>query len=486
MEAKQKLEGSLLVIFGATGDLTFRKLIPALYQMEEKRLFDSGFGVVALSRKDLSTEEYLQMAEKAVKKYAGEAFEEPVWERCKKRMQYQQLEFTKATDYESLKKTLDELDDSLGAGGNRLFYLATSPKYFGEISKYIKGMDLFNENQGWKRLMVEKPFGRDLSSAKELNEALTNSFEEKEIYRVDHYLMKEMVQNLLMIRASNQIFEPTWNREYIDHVQIISTESEGVGTRGDYYDQAGVLRDMVQNHMLQMLALTAVALPGNLTADSLREEKIKILQSLIPLKKDSIDDQMVLGQYEGYQKEPGVGENSSTETFAAIRVFINHPRWMGVPFYLKTGKGIKEKAARIIIQYRLPLGSCCLGKSKEIEEPNRLTINIQPQEGVVLNFNTKKPGTLDTLMPVSMDFCQNCLIGMNTPEAYEKLLGDAIKGDQSSFTHWEEVEASWKWSDTLIDWAGKHPEKIKSYDRGSFGPMEAEDLIDREPGRKWL
>ncbi len=486
MATKQPLPCSLLVIFGATGDLTFRKLIPALYQMEEKGQFAQGFGVIALARKNLSTKDYLQKAEAAAEGHTGKAFNESVWERLKHRIQYQQLDFTKEEDYENLKTSLQKRDEELGAKGNRLFYMAVSPEYFGKIAEFIKEKDLFCENKGWKRLMVEKPFGRDIHSARELNEALTRAFEEKEIFRVDHYLMKEMVQNLLMIRASNQIFEPTWNREHIDHVQIISTEAEGVGTRGGYYDQAGVIRDMVQNHMLQMLALTAVELPGNLTADHLRKEKIKILQSLISLKEESIKEQLVLGQYEGYREERGVAENSSTETFAAVRVFLNHPRWKGVPFYLKTGKGLKEKAARIIIQYRLPVGSCCLGETKEIEEPNRLTINIQPLEGVVLGFNTKEPGTLDTLMPVEMDFCQNCLVGMNTPEAYEKLLSDAIKGDHTSFTHWEEVEASWLWSDRLIDWARQHPEKIQSYEKGSAGPEEAADLLNREPGRKWL
>jgi len=486
MAAESRMETCLLIIFGATGDLTFRKLLPALYQLEKKKELHKGFGVVAVSRKDHTLKEYLQKAKEAVKTHTSEEFQDSIWKRLNKRIQYQSLEFNNEGDYESLRGVLKELDREIGARGNRLFYMATSPKFFGEISKHIQKKDLYSKKRGWKRLMVEKPFGRDLSSARELNEALTEAFKEEEIFRVDHYLMKEMVQNLLMIRAANQIFEPTWNREHIDHVQIISTESEGVGNRGEYYDQAGALRDMVQNHMLQMLALTAVELPGNLIAKNLRKEKIKILQSLIPFKEVSIEDQMVLGQYEGFREEMGVSEKSSTETYAAIRVFLDHPRWLGVPFYLKTGKGLKEKAARIVIQYRLPMGSCCLGETKEIEEPNRLTINIQPQEGVVLSFNTKQPGTLDTILPVSMDFCQNCLIGMNTPEAYEKLLGDAIKGDQTSFTHWEEVEAAWKWSDTLINWARKYPWMIKSYEKGSRGPEDAPDLVNREPGRKWL
>ncbi len=486
MEGRLALEGCLLILFGATGDLAFRKLLPALYQLEKNKQLGSDFAVIAVSRKNYSTEEYLNRSREAVKRHIEREFDTALWEQLKKRIHYQQLDFTKERDYDALNKTLKDLDEVIKADGNRLFYLATSPKYFEVITGYIKSKDLYNENRGWKRLMVEKPFGRDLSSARELNQALTRVFNEEEIFRVDHYLMKEMVQNLIMIRAGNQIFEPTWNREHIDHVQIISMESEGVGARGEYYDQSGALRDMVQNHMLQMLALTAVELPGNLTADNLREEKIKILESLIPLKKDSIREQMVLGQYAGYREENGVQQDSSAETFAAIRVFLNHPRWIGVPFYLKTGKGLTEKAARIVIQYRLPIGSCCVGEMKAIEYPNRLTINIQPREGVVLSFNTKEPGTLNTLVPVNMDFCQNCLIGMNTPEAYEKLLSDAINGDQTSFTHWKEVEASWKWSDILTDWTDKNPDTVRTYSKGSGGPQEAEDLIEREPGRKWI
>ena len=476
----------MLVIFGATGDLTYRKLLPALYQLEKKALLAKNFGLVAVARKKISTNTYIQEAQKAVKVHTGEEYEGLVWDRLKQRIHYHQLEFNIDGDYESLKKVLENLDRDIDGEGNRLFYLAVAPEYFSNIAGAIKRMDLYRKNQGWKRLMVEKPFGSDLKSATSLNEALTLAFEEKEIYRVDHYLMKEMVQNLIMIRAANQIFEPTWNREHIDHVQIISTESEGVGRRGEYYDQAGALRDMVQNHMLQMVALAAVDLPGNLTAKNLREEKVRVLQSLIPFKEDSIEEQMVLGQYQGYQQEPGVREESSTETYVALRLFLNHPRWLGVPFYLKTGKGMKDKTARIIIQYKLPMGSCCLGKNKKIEQPNRLRINIQPQEGVVLSFNTKQPGTVDTIRPVTMDFCQNCLIGMNTPEAYEKLLGDAIKGDQTLFTHWEEVEASWKWVDTLIDWRKRHPLEVRNYKKASQGPKEGAELVDREPGRQWL
>ena len=295
-----------------------------------------------------------------------------------------------------------------------------------------------------------------------------------------------MVQNLMTLRAANQIFEPTWNAEHIDHVQIISTEAEGVGTRGAYYEEAGVLRDMVQNHMLQMLALTAMELPAVLTAEKLRIEKVRIFKSLVPLKDDQIQDQLVLGQYRGYREEARVAPDSSTETYAAVRVYLNHPRWQGVPFYLKTGKGLQNKAARIVIQYKLPLGSWSLSETSQSLMPNRLTINIQPQEGVVLAFNTKEPGTLDTLLPVNMDFCQNCLAGTNTPEAYEKLLADTMNGDRASFTHWDEVEASWLWTDPIIAWAAAHPEAVHDYQQGSQGPEAAQTLMTQEEGREWL
>lgn len=466
----------LMVIFGATGDLTSRKLVPALYHLEAKELLPEAFGVVAVARKKYDADEYVASVRQQAEAHTHQTFEESVWNRLASRFHYQALEFDQAEAYQRLKEKLDTLGEKMESGRNRLFYMAVSPEYFGTIVQHLKSHGIVDRKHGWQRMMIEKPFGRDTATARELNHTLRQVFEEEELFRIDHYLVKEMVQNLMTIRAANQIFEPTWNKDHIDHVQIVSAEMEGVGTRGAYYDQAGALRDMVQNHMLQMMALTAMEMPNFLTAEKLRAEKVRILRSLIPPASETMEKQLVLGQYEGYGNEAKVAPESTTETFAALKVFLDHPRWEGVPFFLITGKALAEKTAGIMIQYKLPMGSWSLRQTQQQLAPNRLIIQIQPQEGVVLIFNSKEPGTLDQLMTVNMDFCQNCLAGTNTPEAYEKLLLDAMKGDQSSFTHWDEVEASWIWIDQLASWAAAHPEAVKSYPKGSQGPAYEEWL----------
>ena len=476
----------VMVIFGATGDLTSRKLVPALYELEAKEMLPKAFAVVAAARREYSGEEYLAHIREKCEEYTQSPLEETTWKKLVDRFHYLPLEFDNTDHYLKLKEKLDDLEKQLTSHGNRLFYMAVSPQYFETIVQQMEVHDIMKRGSGWQRLMIEKPFGRDAASARKLNRILRQVFEEEELFRIDHYLVKEMVQNLMTLRAANQIFEPTWNSDHIDHVQIISTEKEGVGTRGAYYDNAGALRDMVQNHMLQMLALTAMEMPDLLTAEKLRTEKVKILKSLMPLELDQRGSQLVLGQYEGYRKEDRVAPDSATETFAALQVFLHHPRWEGVPFYLKTGKGMAEKSARIVIQYRLPIGSWSLAETHHALMPNRLTIQIQPQEGVVLSFNTKKPGTEDALLPVNMDFCQNCLAGTNTPEAYEKLLMEAFKGERASFTHWDEVEASWMWIDPLISWAEAHPEAVMGYALKSKGPAEAEELMSLHEGQEWL
>ena len=476
----------LMVVFGATGDLTSRKLVPALYQLEAKELLPDGFAVVAAARRGYSTDQYLAYIRGKYEEYSQEALKGNSWNKLANRFHYQPLEFENIDDYRKLKQKLDDLEKKLRNNGNRLFYLAVSPQYFETISRKMEEHDITKKKQGWQRLMIEKPFGRDLASARELNRALRQVFEEEELFRIDHYLVKEMVQNLMTLRAANQIFEPTWNADHIDHVQIISTEKEGVGTRGGYYDQAGVLRDMVQNHMLQMLALSAMEMPAFLTAEKLQAEKVKILKSLVLFNSAEMGKRLVLGQYDGYREEPKVAADSSTETFAALKVFLKHPRWKGVPFYLKTGKGLAEKSARIVIQYKLPIGSWSLAETQQKLIPNRLTIQIQPKEGVVLSFNTKKPGTEDILLPVKMDFCQNCLVGIDTPEAYEKLVMEAIKGERASFTHWDEVEASWTWIEGVISWAEAHPEAVRIYQMGAEGPEGLDRLMSLSEGREWL
>jgi len=404
----------------------------------------------------------------------GTGLEEKIWKQLAARIHYQSLDFENPGAYADLQKRLDALDESVDAGGNRLFYMAVAPQHFASIVLQMHQHHMLDRNRGWKRLMIEKPFGHDLNSARALNQTLTRFFRENELFRIDHYLVKEMVQNLLTIRAANQIFEPTWNKDYIEHVEIISTESEGVGRRGAYYDQSGALRDMVQNHLLQLLALTAMELPQPLTEENLRKEKCRVLKSLVPMDGEDLTRHLVLGQYQRYREEANVAPESTTETFAALKVHLNQTRWQGVPFYLKTGKGLNEKNTRMTIQYRLPTGSCCLGSQVRTSHPNQLIIKIQPLEGVTLSFNTKQPGTANSIVPVTMDYCQSCLIETNTKEAYEKLLSDAMKGDRSSFTHWDEVEASWQWIDPITSWAEANPQVLRFYSKGSPGPLGPE------------
>ncbi len=469
---------ALFVIFGATGDLAKRKLFPALYQLEKKRELNENFAIVAVARKDYTQKEYILELEKAIVEFGNVAEnrseKQEIWKRFTERITYQVLDFNGEEGYESLSESLKRLDKDWDTHGNRLFYLAVGPDYFGKIAIKINKHHLYEKDRGWKRLMIEKPFGRDLITAKELNKELRKVFEEEEIFRIDHYLVKEMVENLLVLRGGNQLFEPTWNKEHIKEVQIISTEKEGIGRRAAYYDKAGALRDMVQNHLLQMLALTTMDLPDRLTSEGLRREKEKILNSLQPIESNRMKKQMVLGQYEGYTNEEDVEKNSTRETYVAVTAYLNHPRWEGVPFFLITGKGLDKKEAKIVLKYHLPVGECCLDHKEQDLPENRLTVNIQPLEGVVVEFNTKKPGTKDTILPVKMDFCQNCMAGINTPEAYEKLILDALDGDHASFTHWEEVKATWTYMDPLISWAEKNGDQVVIYSKGSEGPKKEE------------
>jgi glucose-6-phosphate 1-dehydrogenase len=473
----------LFVIFGATGDLTKRKLLPAIYQLKLQGQLPDQFAVIATARKEYTDESYREIAKEAVTQYSGSTLKEEIWESLCKQLFYHQLQFDEDDGYAGLKVMLEGLDDQLQTNGNHIFYLAVAPEYFGEISDRIEKFQLINQDRGWYRLMIEKPFGNNLESARELNSDLTRVFREENLYRIDHYLVKEMVRNLMVIRASNQIFEPLWNGDYIDHIEIISMESEGIGLRGRYYDKSGALRDMVQNHLLQMLALTAMEMPDSLSTTKVRTEKVKMLRALIPIDEDQISNQVVLGQYEGYLDEERVKADSPTETFAALKVCLDHPRWRDVPFYLKTGKAVVSKMTQINIQFKRPLGTSYLGDVLQSADPNRLIIKIQPDEGFEVVFNTKKPGTLDSIMPVSMDFCQSCLVEQNTPEAYEKLILDCINGDASSFTHWDELEATWTWIDKITDWAYRNPQEVRTYPKGSEGPEAAEELLKRSKDR---
>jgi glucose-6-phosphate 1-dehydrogenase len=383
------------------------------------------------------------------------------------------------------------LENKYKTKGNRLFYLAVSPEYFGVIVERLHEFGLASENGGYKRVVIEKPFGRDLASAKALSKHITHAFSEENVYRIDHYLGKEMLQNIMVIRFANALFEPIWNNKYIDHIQINSTETLGVSERGGYYEKSGALKDMLQNHLLQLLAITAMEPPIRLDTESIRDEKVKVFKGLRIYNEEEVGQNVVRGQYGpshdgkivGYRDENRTDNNSMTETYIGLKVEIENFRWAGVPFYIRTGKRLAHKCVEVVVQFK-SLAKILYLSGLDDMTPNQLIIRIQPTEGVYLRFNAKKPGQNNDVVPVKMDFCQNCEIGYNSPEAYERLLLDAMKGEKTLFTRWDEVEYAWKFVDAIQNvWAKDHPD-FPNYEAGSFGPKEADELLARD-GRKW-
>lgn len=393
---------------------------------------------------------------------------------------------------------MGEIEGKYGTLGNRIYYLAVAPEYFQIIVENLRLHGLAAQDNSWQRVVIEKPFGRDLVSARTLNRSITSVFGEENIYRIDHYLGKEMIQNIMVLRFANSIFEPIWNNRYIDHVQISATETVGVETRVGYYEKAGALRDMLQNHLLQALTLTAMEPPTSLDTQSVRDEKVKVLRSLSTYTPESVKYNVIRGQYgpsepgfsaksgrhlRGYRQEEGIAPSSQVETFVALKTEINNFRWAGVPFYIRTGKRLAEKSAQIVVQFK-QLPQVLYRQEYPGLDPNVLIIRIQPKEGVVFQFNAKKPGVEQGITPVGMDFCQNCDYESNSPEAYEKLLLDIIRGDSTLFTRWDEVEYSWRFVDHISEaWKQETPD-FPNYSAGSWGPVEAEELLARD-GRRW-
>jgi glucose-6-phosphate 1-dehydrogenase len=467
-----KLPACAFVIFGATGDLTKRKLIPALYALHMEGLLDPKTKIIATGRKEY-TETDLQKEFMPFIKSRGH------WKAFCKRIVYHKLEFHDDDAYRTLNERLQRTGLEL-----KLFYFATSPDAFPVIIKQLHKHKIATRSSDYttERLVFEKPFGHDLRSAQQLNKEITTLFNEKQIYRIDHYLGKELVQDILILRFTNPIFESLWNAEHIDNVQIISTETDGVLDRGGYYDDAGALRDMVQNHLLQLLSLIAMESPAKLSADEIRNEKVKALKA-IALPR-SMSGSLVLGQYTAgssdekripdYRKEKNVKPGSKTETFVAVKLMLENKRWSGVPFYLRTGKALKHKYAEIVIVFKqLP---CSLFKGELAE--NKLVIRIQPDEGIKLQFNLKDKQA--TAAPVTMDFSHEAEFGMNTAEAYQRLLADIMQGDQTLFTRWDEVEQAWK----VVDRMRSAKAKLHQYQAGTHGPAAALELMKRD-GRDW-
>jgi glucose-6-phosphate 1-dehydrogenase len=482
-----------IVIFGATGDLTHRKLVPALYNLAADGDLPPAVAIVGFARRKKSDEEFRRDLEEATRKFSRQAVRDEIWKTSAQSIFYHQSEFGDESGYKRLAKRLDEIDKNHGTRGNRLFYFAAAPDQFEPILKHLKAAGLNQTCKGsWVRVIVEKPFGTDLASARELNRIVRNSFTEEQTYRIDHFLGKETAQNILVLRFANATFPPLWNTHYVDHVQITAAETLGVGTRAGFYESAGALRDMVQNHLLQLLCLTAMEPPTDLAADSIRDEKVKVVRSLRRWLRNEIAANVVRGQYTkgaihgepvvGYRQEQNVNPDSQTETFVALRLFIDDWRWADVPVYMRVGKRLPKSATEISIHFKK---APAVLFNKDLHDLNVLVIRIQPDEGISLRIQAKVPGTSFRIDPVKMDFSYGTSFGKPSPEAYERLLLDAMSGDATLFARRDEVEQAWAFIDPIEEaWHAKDAPELFFYPAGSWGPEEADDLLARD-GRAW-
>lgn len=473
-----------IVVFGATGDLSRRKLVPALFSLFRRQELPDDVTILGFSRGPRSNGSFRQELRSSMMQFAPSLYDEDAWRAFSGKLHYQAGRFDHPDDFNELAVTLRQLE---GTPANRLYYLATPPQFFPIITTELGRSGLVSQDEGWVRVVVEKPFGTDLTSARALNQTLRQVFEENQIYRIDHYLGKETVQNILTFRFANAIFEPVWNRNYIDHVQITVAEEVGLENRASYYDQVGVVRDMFQNHLLQLLSLVAMEPPTTLNADDLRDEKVKVIKSLKPIPKERAAEFSVLGQYRGYQDEPGVTPGSQTATYAAMRLFIENWRWEGVPFYLRSGKHIKEKCTEIVIQFKYPPRLMFSPKVEKIGSPNILALCLQPDEGIHLRFEAKVPGSGTDFKSVDMEFhYRDSFKAEALPDAYERLLMDALKGDLSLFTRGDRNELAWEFIDPILaGWEPPDGPQLAEYEPGSWGPIEADQFLARS-GRTWL
>jgi glucose-6-phosphate 1-dehydrogenase len=488
-------EANILVIFGASGDLTRRKLMPALFHLEQVGLLAERLTIVGVARRELDGDFAAQMREGIVT-FGGASASDPKLDRFIARISYFPLRFEVQSDYEALKAELERIAQEKNIGGSRLFYLATAPEHFTEIVENLGAAGMAHNEQGRVSVVIEKPFGRDLESARELNRRVSAVFEENQVFRIDHYLGKETVQNILVFRFANGIFEPIWNRNYIDHVQITAAETLGVERRGPFYEQAGALRDVVQNHMMELMSFVAMEPPSSFAPDSVRREKLKVWQSIPPVPvlnavrgqygPGLIDGQQVVG----YRQEDRVNPQSGTETYAAVKLEVENWRWAGIPFYLRAGKRLKKPVTEIVIQFKKPplllFNRMAASAICHEIQPNLLTIRIQPNEGITLRFGAKVPTTSDLgICPVDMDFDYAAAFGKSSANGYERLLLDAMLGEQTLFLHRDGVEATWAlYTPILQAWANKPPEVFPNYCAGSWGPECADSLLEKD-GHYW-
>lgn len=485
---------SVFIIFGATGDLTRRKLMSAFYNLVSDDLLPKGFVIIAIGRRDKTTQQYREETFEALKKYSRRQIDNDVWARLSEMIVYYKFDFNNLERYAELETYIQSIENRCCTGGNRIFYLAVSPLFFETIVEGIHEGKLTENCSGSCRFVIEKPFGKNLETATKLNKSILKVFPEKDIYRIDHYLGKDMIQNIMVLRFSNSVFESIWDNKHIDNIQISLTEELGVGSRANYYEQSGAMRDMFQNHIMQILSLVAMEPPVNLHMDSIRNEKQKVLASIEEISEEFLKNNVVFGQYgEGeikgnkvpkYRDEENVNPDSPIETFVALKMHINNFRWAGVPFYVRTGKRMGTSSGEIIIQFK-DLPNTLYYKEDRVKQPNILILHIQPNVGVFFQFNTKDFTPHNDIVPAKMDTSAFIPDQGNTPEAYERLIYDILRGDASLFSRWDEVESAWSIADRIIKYREHIKVNFPNYESGSMGPQRAIDLIEKD-GREWI
>jgi len=484
------MESMTFVLFGATGDLAKRKIFPALYNLYVDQKLPQSISIIGLGRGDLSHSDFQEKVKDSILDFSRRLEHEAAnLGGFLEYFRYSRLDVNRKDDYQQLLQLVKQREADLDIEENRMFYLSVAPEFFDMIALNIKNSGL-GQTTGWKRLIIEKPFGHDLQSARELNKKLSRSFEEEEIYRIDHYLGKQMVQNLEALAFANPLLQSVWNNEHIANVQITASETVGVEKRAGYYDQAGAIRDMVQNHMLQILMMTAMDKPEKINATEIRHKKRKVMESLRSVKEEDVQYEIVRGQYISgevnnqrvlsYREEPGVNPSSTTDTFVAVRLWIDNPTWTGVPFYIRTGKRMKEKSTRIVIEFKNKENKQF--KNNQIDS-NLLIIEINPNENISLQLNSKNPLNNGKIMPIRINF-SNVQNGLGVPEAYERLIYDAVNGDTTFFAHWKEVELSWEWVQPILNAFEKNLVPLHEYQSGSYGPQASDSLLV-ENGFKW-